>query len=68
MQKIKSFHRIFIAVFFFLSFIPSSFGATVDVMAVFDTTAKTWVDSNGGMNTFTADAGRSSYLPKQGTW
>ncbi len=45
------------AVFFLLCFIPSQLNAaTIDVMIVYDSTAKTWVDSNGGMNTFAADA------------
>jgi len=30
--------------------------ATIDVMIVYDSTAKSWVDSNGGMNAFAADA------------
>jgi hypothetical protein len=56
MQKMNGFHRFLIAVSFLYCFVPSSFGATVDVMIVYDSTAKSWVDSNGGMNTFSASA------------
>jgi hypothetical protein len=56
MQKINGFLRFLIAVFFLFCFVPSSFSATVDVMIVYDSTAKSWVDSNGGMNAFAADA------------
>jgi hypothetical protein len=49
--------RFVTAVFFLLCFVPYvSNAATVDVMVVYDSTAKSWVDSNGGMNTFAADA------------
>jgi hypothetical protein len=56
MQKINGFLRFLMAVIFLFCFAPSSFGATVDVMIVYDSTAKSWVDSNGGMNAFAADA------------
>ena len=56
MQKMNGFLRFLMAVFFLFCFAPSSFGATVDVMIVYDSTAKSWVDSNGGMNAFAADA------------
>lgn len=41
---------------FLLCFAPSAFGATIDVMIVYDSTAKSWVGNNGGMNAFAADA------------
>ena len=56
MQKNNGFLLFLMAVFFLLIFVPSGFSATVDVMIVFDSTAKSWVDSNGGMNAFAADA------------
>ena len=56
MQKMNGFLRFLMAVFFLFCFVPSSFSATVDVMIVYDSTAKSWVDSNGGMNAFAADA------------
>jgi hypothetical protein len=34
----------------------SLYAVTIRVLLVYDTTAKTWVDSNGGMNLFAADA------------
>lgn len=43
-------------VFLSLCFAPAAQGETVDIMIVFDSTAKSWVDSNGGMNAFAADA------------
>ena len=52
MQKMNGFLRFLMAVFFLFCFVPSSFSATVDVMIVYDSTAKSWVDSNGGMNAF----------------
>ena len=51
-----AFSGVLMAVFFLFCFVPFSFGATVDVMIVYDSTAKSWVDSNGGMNTFSASA------------
>jgi hypothetical protein len=56
MQKMNGFLRFLMAVFFLFCFVPSSFSATVDVMIVYDSTAKSWVDSNGGINAFAADA------------
>jgi hypothetical protein len=55
-QRMNGFLRFLTAVFFLLIFVPSGFSATVDVMIVYDSTAKSWVDSNGGMNAFAADA------------
>jgi hypothetical protein len=43
-------------IFFLLYFVPSAFSATVDVMIVYDLTAKSWVDSHAGMSTFAASA------------
>lgn len=34
---------------------PAFCATTIDIMLVYDTTAKTWVDSNGGMSAFSAD-------------
>jgi hypothetical protein len=56
MQRIKSYPGFLMAVFFLFCFVPSSFGATVDVLVVYDTTAKSWVDSHAGMSTFAANA------------
>ncbi|PKN36547.1 MAG: hypothetical protein CVU62_14585 [Deltaproteobacteria bacterium HGW-Deltaproteobacteria-2] len=55
MQRINCFSRFMAAIFFLLCFVPSVFSATIDVMVVFDSTAKSWVDSNGGMNIFAVD-------------
>lgn len=56
MQRIEGLFR-FLAIIFFLLFLsPSAFSTTIDVMIVFDTTAKSWADSNGGMNLFAVDA------------
>ncbi len=55
MKKIKVFLRIWTFLLALLCLVPSAYSATVDVMIVFDSTAKTWVDSNGGMNTFAAE-------------
>ena len=35
---------------------PSVHGATIDLMIVYDSTAKSWVAAHGGMNTFAANA------------
>ncbi|MGB5216835.1 MAG: CFI-box-CTERM domain-containing protein [Smithella sp.] len=51
----KVFFRFWTAFLLVLCFISSAHSTTVDVMIVYDTTAKTWVDSNGGMNTFAAE-------------
>jgi hypothetical protein len=56
MQKINSLPRFLAALFFLFCFVPSVLAATIDVMIVYDSTARSWVDSNGGMNTFAADA------------
>ena len=56
MQKIKSLSRFLAIILFLFFFVPSVFSATIDVMIVFDSTAKSWVDSNGGMNIFAVDA------------
>jgi hypothetical protein len=56
MQRINGFPRFLTAIIFLLCFVPSVFSATIDVMIVFDSTAKSWVDSNGGMNMFAVDA------------
>jgi hypothetical protein len=56
MQRIKGSLRFLMAVFFLFCFVPSSFGATVDVLVVYDLTAKSWVDSHAGMSTFAANA------------
>ena len=47
---------ILATVFSSLCFAPAAQGETVDIMIVYDSTAKSWVDSNGGMNAFAADA------------
>ena len=56
MQRINFFSRFLAAIFFLFCFVPSVFSANIDVMVVFDSTAKSWVDSNGGMNMFAVDA------------
>ncbi|MFZ3156836.1 MAG: hypothetical protein WA124_04930, partial [Smithella sp.] len=56
MQRINFFPRFLAAIFFLFCFVPSVFSANIDVMVVFDSTAKSWVDSNGGMNMFAVDA------------
>jgi hypothetical protein len=56
MYRMKGFLRFLMAVFFLFCFVPSSFSATVDVMIVYDLTAKSWVDSHAGMSTFAASA------------
>lgn len=56
MNRIKCFLGFWMTIFFLLCFIPSSFSATVDVMIVYDLTAKSWVDSHAGMSTFAASA------------
>ena len=55
MKKMKVFLRIWTFLLTLLCFVGSAYSATVDVMIVFDSTAKAWVDSNGGMNTFAAE-------------
>jgi hypothetical protein len=57
MKKINSLLWLPMALFFLLCTAHSLVSAaTIDVMIVYDSTAKAWVDSNGGMNTFAADA------------
>jgi hypothetical protein len=56
MQRIKGLSRFLTIIFFLLFLSPSAFSTTIDVMIVFDTTAKSWADSNGGMNLFAVDA------------
>ncbi|KQC10271.1 MAG: hypothetical protein APR62_12305 [Smithella sp. SDB] len=56
MQRIKNLSRFLTIILFLLFFVPYAFSATIDVMIVFDSTAKSWVDSNGGMNMFAVDA------------
>jgi plastocyanin len=59
MQRMNGFLRFFLtAVFFLFCSVTSVFSATVDVMIVYDSTAKAWVDSNAGMTmtTFAEDA------------
>jgi len=56
MQRIKCLSRFLTIIIFLLYLSPSAFSTTIDVMIVFDTTAKTWVDKNGGMNLFAVDA------------
>jgi len=57
MQRMNCLFRFVTVVFFFLCLVPyASTAATVDVMIVYDSTAKIWVDSNGGINTFATDA------------
>jgi hypothetical protein len=55
-RKVNCLFRFFTAVFFLFCFVPLVSAATIDVMIVYDSTAKSWVDSNGGMNAFAADA------------
>lgn len=43
-------------VFFMICFAPSVYCATIDIMIVFDTKAKTWADQNGGMKAVAANA------------
>jgi len=50
------FHRFAATAIFLLCFAPSASGTTIDIMIVYDSTAKSWVDRNGGMNVFAADA------------
>ncbi len=48
--------RFLLAIFFLPYFVPFLYGATIDVMIVYDTSAKTWVSSHGGMTAFAEDA------------
>ena len=56
MQRVNGFFRVVTVLFFLLGVVPSAFSATIDVMIVYDSTAKSWVESNGGMKPFAADA------------
>ena len=57
MQRMQAIRRFLSVVVFLFCLIPGlSSAATIDVMIVYDSTAKSWVDSNGGMNTFAEDA------------
>lgn len=56
MNRKKGFLMFLMIGFFLLWFVPSSFSATVDVMIVYDLTAKSWVDSHAGMSTFASNA------------
>ncbi|MFH0730509.1 MAG: DUF4214 domain-containing protein [Pseudomonadota bacterium] len=56
MKRKNGLVRFLTAVLFLLCFTSVVLGETIDIMIVFDSTAKTWVKSNGGMNTFAADA------------
>ena len=56
MQRIKCLSRFLTIIIFLLCLPLSVFSATIDIMVVFDTTAKTWVDKNGGMNLLAVDA------------
>jgi hypothetical protein len=55
-RKVNCLFRFLTVVLFLFCFVPSVFTATIDVMIVYDSTAKSWVDNNGGMNAFAADA------------
>ncbi|MCG6534576.1 MAG: zinc-dependent metalloprotease [Syntrophales bacterium LBB04] len=48
--------RFLTAILFLCGFTPSVYGATIDVMIVYDSSAKTWVTGQGGMNAFAVDA------------
>lgn len=57
MRKMKRFVQVFLAVVIFqLCVVPSGSSAIIDVMIVFDSTAKTWVADSGGMTAFANDA------------
>ena len=56
MKKRDGLIRALTALLFLFCFLPSVHGATIDVMIVYDTTAKSWVSGRGGMNAFAADA------------
>jgi hypothetical protein len=56
MRKANYLFRFLIDLFFLFCFVPALSAATIDVMIVYDSTARTWVNSNGGMNAFAADA------------
>lgn len=55
MKSLKYFYSIVIIIIVFLQ-TGYSHAATIDLMIVYDTTAKTWVDSHGGAALFAQDA------------
>lgn len=57
MTKVKIYiGRFAILVLLLVGCATAASGATIDVMIVYETKAKAWVDSRGGMNAFAADA------------
>jgi hypothetical protein len=57
MKKLKALLNLSVAVLGTVFWCCDTFAATtIDVLVVYDTTAKTWVDNNGGMATFSAEA------------
>ncbi len=56
MKKRGGLIRSLTALLFLFCFLPSVQGATIDVMIVYDATARSWVDTQGGMSAFAADA------------
>jgi hypothetical protein len=52
----RGFLRFLTVTFFLVCLVGPVSGATIDVMIVYDTTAKSWVSSQGGMSAFAADA------------
>ena len=56
MRRISRCLQILALVWALLCLAPSGHGATIDVMIVYDSTAKAWVDHHGGMDVFAADA------------
>jgi hypothetical protein len=56
MRGMRDFLRFLAVVCVLFGLAPSALGATIDVMIVYDTTAKSWVAGHGGTNTFAADA------------
>jgi hypothetical protein len=56
MQSIKSFFTLTMVIFCLLGFALRVPAATIDVMIIYDTSAKSWVENNGGMTAFANDA------------
>ena len=56
MPGISRFLRGLAIVWVLLCLAPSVHGATIDLMIVYDSTAKSWVAAHGGIGTFAADA------------
>lgn len=57
MKRSNGIIRLLTAILFLFCFVPAAFGVTIDVMIVYDTTAKSWVNNGqGGMDAFAADA------------